>query len=50
MLLELFPMETIGGGVVLEPNPPKRKRFNRETIEELKLKESGSPIECWKRL
>lgn len=36
------PMETIGGGVVLEPNPKKRKRFDQTTIEELKQKESGS--------
>lgn len=36
------PMETIGGGVVLEPNPTKKRRFHAETIEELKRKESGS--------
>ena len=36
------PMETIGRGVVLEPNPTKKKRFHEETIEELKRKESGS--------
>ena len=36
------PMETIGGGVVLEPNPTKKKRFHQETIEELERKESGS--------
>lgn len=36
------PMETIGGGVVLEPNPKKKKRFDAEVIEELKRKESGS--------
>lgn len=36
------PMETIGGGVILEPNPVKKKRFQEETIEELKQKESGS--------
>lgn len=36
------PMETIGGGVVLEPNPTKKKRFQQDTIEELKRKESGS--------
>lgn len=36
------PMETIGGGVVLEPNPGIRKRFQERTIEELKRKESGS--------
>ena len=36
------PMETIGGGIVLEPNPVKKKRFDEKTIEELKKKESGS--------
>ena len=36
------PMETIGGGVVLEPNPTKKKRFKEEDIEELRRKESGS--------
>ena len=36
------PMETIGGGVVLEPNPGIKRRFQEEVIEELKRKESGS--------
>ena len=36
------PMETIGGGVVLEPNPVKKKRFDEEAIEALTKKESGS--------
>lgn len=36
------PMETIGGGVVLEPNPGIKKRFDTSVIEELKRKESGS--------
>ena len=36
------PMETIGGGVVLEPNPERKKRFQQDVIEELKQKESGS--------
>lgn len=36
------PLETIGGGVVLEPNPRRKKRFDAEAIEELKRKESGS--------
>ena len=36
------PLETIGGGIVLEPNPRKKKRFNEEAIEELLKKESGS--------
>ena len=36
------PMETIGGGIVLEPNPKKKKRFDKDAIEELQRKESGS--------
>ena len=35
------PMETIGGGIVLEPNPVRKKRFDAQAIEELK-KKSGS--------
>ncbi len=36
------PMETIGGGIVLEPNPKKKKRFDKDAIEELQKKEFGS--------
>lgn len=36
------PMETIGGGIVLELNPERKKRFDAQAIEELKKKESGS--------
>ena len=36
------PMEAIGGGIVLEPNPVRKKRFDAQAIEELKKKESGS--------
>lgn len=36
------PMETIGGGVILEPNPGVKKHFQENVIEELKRKESGS--------
>ncbi|MCP1102888.1 selenocysteine-specific elongation factor SelB [Aequitasia blattaphilus] len=36
------PMETIGGGVVLDPNPKIKKRFREEVIEELRQKEKGS--------
>ncbi len=36
------PMETIGGGVILEPNPKVKRRFQQQAIEELKRKESGS--------
>ena len=36
------PLETSGGGVVLESNPRKKKRFNDGVIEELKKKKSNS--------
>ncbi|WP_425446607.1 selenocysteine-specific translation elongation factor [Dethiothermospora halolimnae] len=36
------PMTTIGGGEILDSNPPKRKRFDNSAIEELKIKEKGS--------
>ncbi len=36
------PMETIGGGIILEPNPVRKRRFDEKTIEELERKESGS--------
>ena len=36
------PLETIGGGVILDDMPIKHKRFRPEVIEQLKIKESGS--------
>lgn len=36
------PMFTIGGGVVLESNPHKKRILDKVTIEQLKLKEQGS--------
>nr|WP_312575922.1 selenocysteine-specific translation elongation factor [Sedimentibacter sp.] len=36
------PMETIGGGEIIEPVPAKKKRFDENLIEELKIKEKGS--------
>jgi len=36
------PLETIGGGVVLEDNPFKHKRGDKAVLEALKIKESGS--------
>lgn len=39
------PMLTIGGGTILDPNPPKRKRFKEDVIEELKIKEHGDPAD-----
>lgn len=35
------PMFTIGGGIILEPNPTKKKRFDEESLKELELKEHG---------
>ena len=35
------PMETIGGGVILETNPKKHKRYDEEVINTLTMKESG---------
>ncbi len=36
------PMETIGGGVVLEPNPSIHRRFQEAVLEDLRRKESGT--------
>ncbi|MFZ5965764.1 MAG: selenocysteine-specific translation elongation factor [Bacillota bacterium] len=44
------PMETIGGGIVLEPNPSKHKRFKEDTLEELKIKEEGSTDEVVEKI
>lgn len=35
------PMFTIGGGAIVEPLAKKAKRFDKEYIEELRIKESG---------
>lgn len=44
------PMETIGGGVVIDSNPDKHKRFDDETIESLKLKEKGETKEVVEKI
>lgn len=36
------PLETVGGGEILEPVPLKKKRFDDNLIEELKIKEKGT--------
>lgn len=36
------PLETIGGGLILDPNAHKHKRFNTETIDDLLIKETGT--------
>lgn len=35
------PVTTIGGGVVIDPHPPKQKRFNEAVLEEITVKEEG---------
>lgn len=35
------PMNTIAGGIIIEPNAKKSKKITQEYIEELKVKESG---------
>ena len=35
------PVDTIGGGMVLDTHPQKHKRFNEEVIESLEIKEAG---------
>jgi selenocysteine-specific elongation factor len=37
------PSETIGGGVIVDPNPPRRKRFHHETLARLELLAGGEP-------
>lgn len=39
------PMVTIGGGKVIDPNPPKQKRFRPEVLRDLAIKEKGTPEE-----
>ncbi|MCX7950700.1 MAG: selenocysteine-specific translation elongation factor [Clostridiales bacterium] len=39
------PMITIGGGTILEPAAKKHKAFDKEVIENLKMKEKGTPKE-----
>jgi len=36
------PMTTVGGGIVLDNNPSKKKRFKNDIIKELKARETGN--------
>ncbi len=36
------PLETIGGGVILEPNTTRKKRFDENALKSLRMKETGS--------
>ncbi len=44
------PMITIGGGAILDPNPPMRRRPREKILETLKVLEKGSPAEQVERL
>jgi len=44
------PMETIGGGEIIEPVPKKKKRFDDKLIEELKVKEKGSSTDVIEKI
>lgn len=44
------PMRTIGGGRVIDPRPPKRKRLDLGVIEALRTKEKGTPEELLEQL
>lgn len=37
------PMETLGGALVIEPNPDKHKALRQDVIDELQAKETGGP-------
>ncbi len=44
------PMETIGGGEIIEPVPKKKKRFDDKLIEELTVKEKGSSTDVIEKI
>ena len=44
------PMLTVGGGIVIDPNSPKRKRFDSKSIDELLTREHGNPVEIIKQI
>lgn len=44
------PMETIGGGEIIEPVPNKKTRADEELIEGLKIKEQGSHTDVIEKL
>lgn len=45
VLRSYSPVVTIGGGVVINPNPEKHKRFKQETLSRLKSLLEGTPEE-----
>ena len=39
------PMTTIGGGVIIDNNPPYRRKMDKEAVKELEIKENGTKEE-----
>ncbi|MFW6030161.1 MAG: selenocysteine-specific translation elongation factor, partial [Halanaerobiales bacterium] len=39
------PMTTVGGGYIIDNNPPYRKKLDKKAVKELKVKENGSQEE-----
>lgn len=44
------PVETIGGGEIIEPVPIKKKRYDSNLIEELRVKEKGTGTEVIEKI
>lgn len=44
------PMYTIGGGIILDPNPSKKKRYDEGILEELAIKDKGSKKDVIERI
>lgn len=43
------PLVTLGGGVVLQPEARKHRRFQEEVLDSLRVRESGAPIDLLER-
>lgn len=44
------PMFTIGGGQILDSNPTKKRRFDKDVLEQLRIKAEGSSKEILERI
>ena len=44
VLRNYSPLETIGGGIIIDTKPKKHKKFDENVISSLKIKEKGEPI------
>jgi selenocysteine-specific elongation factor len=45
------PSETLGGGIVLDPNPPYRhKRFDQDVLDHLETLSAGDPVDVMRQI